>query len=135
MDNLFLQIVKGEIPAIKVYEDEKTLAILDIHPHNKGHVLVIPKDRYKNIFDIPEDILCAMMCTVKKLAPAIKKAVGAQGINIGMNNGVAAGQEIMHVHFHIVPRFDEDALYKSPQHLSYAKGEGEQIGKDIREQL
>lgn len=135
MDDLFLKIISGEIPSTKVYEDEETIAILDISPHNHGHTLVIPKKQYKNIFDISEETLCAMMKTVRKLAPAVIKAVGAQGVNIGMNNETAAGQEVMHAHIHIVPRFDGDGVYKSPRHLSYAPGEEEEIAQKIRENI
>jgi len=135
MDDLFLKIERGDIPSLKVYEDSKTFAILDIHPHTKGHSLVIPKKRYQNIFDIPEDVLCEMMRTVRTLAPAIMKATGAEGMNIGMNNGRAAGQEIMHAHIHIIPRFEGDNVYRVAKHTSYEEGEAEKVAKQIQANL
>lgn len=107
-DCLFCKIVTGEVPSHKVYEDESTFAFLDIHPINRGHALVIPKAHYRNIYDIPKDAFGELMQTVKLLAPKIKQAVGADGINIGMNNDEAAGQLVFHLHAHIIPRFIND---------------------------
>lgn len=135
MDDIFLKIVRGEIPAHKVYEDEHTLAFLDIKPHSKGHVLVIPKEQYRNILDIPEETLCNMIRTVKKIAPAVKEAVGADGLNIGMNNEHAAGQEVFHAHMHIIPRIEGDNVYRSPKHTSYEDGEMERVAEKIRSKL
>lgn len=133
--DLFLKIVRGEIPAHKVYEDDTTLAFLDIKPHNKGHVLVIPKAPCRNIFDIPEETLCNMMRVVKKLTPAVVAAVEADGVNIGMNNERAAGQEVFHAHMHIIPRFENDHVYTAPRHYEYKSNEIEQTAKDIRSHM
>lgn len=132
MDDIFLKILNGEIPSHKIYEDDKTFAILDINPHNKGHALVIPKEKYKNVFDIPEETFCAMMKTVHKLAPAIQKATDADGINIGMNNEPAANQEIMHAHVHIIPRFEGDGVYQKAKHTSYEDGEMQKLADEIK---
>lgn len=135
VDDLFIKIVQGEIPAHKVYEDDATVAFLDINPHNKGHALVVSKEKYRNIFDVPEETLCSMMQTAKKLAKAVKESVGADGINIGMNNEKAAGQEIFHVHIHVIPRFENDGVYKKAKHIKYKDGEIETVAEQIRKEL
>jgi len=109
MDNcIFCKIVNGEIPADKVYENENCLAFLDITPINPGHVLLIPKKHYENLYDLPDEELKNLAPIIKKLAVAVKKGVNAEGINIGMNNERPAGQLIFHAHFHIMPRFSND---------------------------
>ncbi len=105
---LFTRIIQREIPAEIVYEDEHTLAFLDIKPNNPGHTLVVPKTPYRNIFDVPEQEWLAVARTVRLLAPILMRAVGAEGVNIKMNNGDAAGQEIPHLHVHLIPRFTND---------------------------
>ncbi len=107
-DCLFCKIASGTIPSEKVYEDDHTFAFLDINPINKGHTLVIPKHHAENIMTIRKDDLAAVMETVRMLAPVIQRAVSADGINIGINNGSAAGQVIFHAHVHVMPRFDGD---------------------------
>lgn len=107
-DCIFCKIVKGVIPAQKIYEDEDTFAFLDIHPINRGHTLVIPKSHHENIYTIPKNVYERLMESVRMLAPKIKQAVGAEGINIGINNDSAAGQLVFHMHVHIIPRFDGD---------------------------
>lgn len=133
-DDIFTKIIAGEIPSARVYEDEETFAFLDIAPKTPGHTLVVPKQQYANIYDIPEDTLCHVMRTVKMLAPAIKRAVQADGINIGMNNEPAAGQEVMHAHVHIIPRFAEDGLEFWPSG-TYKEGEAEKIAEKIQSEM
>jgi histidine triad (HIT) family protein len=103
-NNVFARILRGEIPSIKVYEDEKTLAFMDVMPQADGHVLVIPKEAAENIFDLSPGGASAMMATTQKLAAAVKKGMNASGIMIAMLNGAPAGQSVFHVHFHIIPR-------------------------------
>lgn len=129
---VFCKIVRGELPAFKIYEDAMTLAFLDIHPTNPGHTLVIPKaDNTVNIFDVsPEDWL-ATTETARKVAHMLEKALGADGVNIMMNNRSNAGQVIFHPHIHVIPRFKNDGL--SPwRHGSYEEGEAEAIHQKIR---
>lgn len=109
-DCLFCKIIHGEIPSEKIYEDEHTYAFLDIHPINKGHTLVIPKMHAENIHDISSENFCTLMETVRNLTPIVKDAVRADGINIGINNGHAAGQLVFHAHVHIIPRFTDDGF-------------------------
>lgn len=100
---IFCKIVQKEAPASIVYEDEKVVAFLSIQPINVGHTLVVPKAHYENIHDIPDEEVSHLYKIVKKLAPAVKKAVEAEGIRIVQNNGEAAGQVIFHLHVHIIP--------------------------------
>jgi histidine triad (HIT) family protein len=102
--NPFARILRGELPCVKVYEDDLTLAIMDLMPQAEGHVLVLPKASAAEVFDLPEDSLTACILTTQKVARAVKAAFAAPGIMIGQFNGAAAGQTVPHVHFHIVPR-------------------------------
>lgn len=113
-DTIFSKIIRREIPAEIVYEDEHTLAFLDIAPVHPGHTLVIPKTAYVNVFDVPVDTWTALFTTVHKLAPLVRDAVHATGINIMVNNGSGAGQEVGHCHIHIIPRHDNDCLKHWP---------------------
>jgi histidine triad (HIT) family protein len=130
-DCLFCQIVAGTIPSEKVYEDKTTYAFLDIHPVNPGHTLVIPKIHASNIYDIPQADFCTLMETVRRLAPLVKKAVSADGINIGMNNDGAAGQLVFHAHIHIIPRFEGDGHHHWHS-APYQEGEMPTIGSALR---
>ena len=107
-DCLFCKIIRGEIPAAKVYEDEATFAFLDLKPVNPGHTLVIPKAHAAGIVDASDETLAAVMCTVKKIAPGILTAVGAEAFNLGVNEGAVAGQLVPHLHIHVMPRFPND---------------------------
>lgn len=134
MDDLFLKIIQGEIPSEKIYEDDKTFAFLDINPNNPGHTLVVPKKYSRNILDIAEEDWIALMKTVHKLAPSVKDAVGATGVNIYMNNESSAFQEVFHTHVHIIPRHDNDG-YRPWSGTPYQEGEMEKIGETIRARI
>ena len=103
-NNIFAKILKKELPAEIVYEDEKTLAIMDIMPRADGHMLVIPKSSCRNILDASHDQLSACMTTVQILSNAAMAAFGADGITVQQFNEAAGGQEVFHLHFHILPR-------------------------------
>ena len=134
-DCIFCKIIKGEIGAHKVYEDKDTLAFLDINPVNIGHVLVIPKGHYANIFEIPEKDLLDVVRTVKKVSHAVKKGLKADGINITMNNEPAAGQVVFHLHIHIIPRNINDGFKHWSGKRNYQEGEKEVVVKDITQAL
>lgn len=106
--NIFEKIVSREIPATVVFEDEDTLAFMDIGPIIKGHVLVIPKICYDPITETPDEVLSKLIRVAKQVAAAMVNELGADGVNIMQNNGVAAGQEVPHIHFHVIPRFNGD---------------------------
>jgi len=131
MKDLFLKIIKGELPSEKIYEDDKTYAFLDINPTNPGHTLVVPKNYSENIYDIKEEDWIAVMKTARLLAPKIKKALNADGVNIIMNNDESAGQLVFHSHIHIVPRYKTDG-FKHWRGIPYKEGEIEKVGEKIR---
>lgn len=133
-DCIFCKIVKGELPSSVVAESEHALAFLDIAPVNQGHTLVIPRGHYESYMELPDHILSDMALLVKKISPAIKDAVDADGISISMNNGKAAGQEIFHAHFHIMPRYESDGFRLWPQ-KKYVEGEMQEIQKKILSSL
>ena len=104
--NIFARILRGEVPAQKVFEDTHTLAFMDVMPQSEGHTLVIPKWAAENLFDLPQEQLTATILTTQRVARAVKKAFGAPGVMIAQLNGRGAGQSVFHIHFHIVPRYD-----------------------------
>lgn len=105
-DNVFAKILRGEIPSTRVYEDDETLALMDIMPRADGHVLVIPKTPARNMLDASPEQLAACMATVQKVARACMKAFGADGISLTQANEPAGNQEVFHLHFHILPRHE-----------------------------
>jgi histidine triad (HIT) family protein len=107
---IFCKIVGKSAPATIIYEDKSVIAFLDIRPLNIGHTLVVPLKHYVDIFDIPKDILGIVHIVSKQIAPAIKAAANADGISIIQQNGKAAGQDIFHLHVHVVPRFEGQKL-------------------------
>ncbi len=132
---IFCQIVVGEIPCEKVYEDAEVFAFLDIVPVNAGHTLVIPKKHYENIFEVPDELFGHLGVVAKKVAHAIKDGVGADGVNVAMNNGKHAGQVVFHAHIHVMPRYEGDGyqLWKGREYKEHERGEvGEKIRKQIR---
>jgi histidine triad (HIT) family protein len=134
-DCIFCKIVSGDIPSFKVFETGETLAFLDIHPVAKGHTLVIPKNQNSsNIFDIAAHDWSAMMETARVVAIALERSLGADGVNLMMNNREHAGQVVFHPHVHLIPRFKGDGLTLWP-HGSYKEGEAEEVQKKITAHL
>ncbi len=125
-DCIFCKIVAGDIPACKIYEDEHTLAFMDIGPLVKGHTLVIPKTHYDPLSETPTEILTACMQTVQRVMQAQQKALSAVGVNLHQANGAAAGQVVPHLHFHIIPRFADDGHHWNWNPQSYANPEAMQ---------
>jgi histidine triad (HIT) family protein len=109
-NNIFAKILRGELPCYKVFEDEHTLAFLDIMPRSPGHTLVIPKAPARNILDINPDDLAHVMRVAKKIAIAGKKAFEADGITLQQFSEAAGGQVVFHLHVHVMPRVDGVAL-------------------------
>ncbi|PIT98321.1 MAG: HIT family protein [Candidatus Andersenbacteria bacterium CG10_big_fil_rev_8_21_14_0_10_54_11] len=135
-DCVFCKIVRGEIPSHKVYEDETVYALLDIRPANPGHTLVIPKRHAETVIDMTRDEWIATSDTVHRLAKAIEAATNADGLNIKMNNRVHGGQEVMHAHVHIVPRYKGDGVVQPlVQKHSYGAREAEGVIKKIEAAL
>ena len=136
-DCLFCKFVKKELPCKIVFENKKVMAFLDINPAGKlqGHTLIIPKKHFEQLEEIEEEYLVEIIKTAKKLAKAIKKASGAEGINLVQNNGKAAGQAIMHAHFHIVPRKHADGIRFNTNRRNIKPLELTQTAKAIKKHL
>ncbi|MBI4918452.1 HIT family protein [archaeon] len=135
MDNcIFCKIIKGEIPCEKIYEDEYTLAFLDIMPVNEGHTLVIPKKHSEQLILNHDGDLHHVMDTIRKVVPIILKAVKADGWNLGVNNGKAAGQAVFHTHFHLIQRFANDGLKHWP-HKNSTPEERTKLAEKIQQVL
>ena len=109
-NNIFAKILRGEIPAHKVYEDEATLAFMDVMPMVDGHTLVIPKAASRNLLDADPHVLAHTMAVVQKVSRAVRQAFNADGLQIRQYNEPAAGQTVFHLHFHILPLRDGDAI-------------------------
>ncbi len=109
-NNIFAKILRGEIPAFKVYEDDDTLAFMDVMPQSPGHTLVIPKAPSRNLLDADPAVLSKTIPVVQKIAVAARKAFAADGIQLVQFNEPASGQTVYHLHFHIIPRFEGVAL-------------------------
>jgi histidine triad (HIT) family protein len=134
MDSIFTKIIKREIPANIIYEDEATIAFFTIEPVQKGHTLVVPKEPFENIFDGDEEALANLMKVAKRIAPTIQKITGADGVNLIMNNGAGAGQEVFHAHLHVVPRFLGDEAFTAKK-TAYTDGEAVALAEMIRAAL
>ena len=133
-DNIFAKVLRGKIPCHKLYEDDDTLAFLDIMPRTDGHALVITKEPAPDLFGISPEGLAKIMAVVQKLAPKIKEAVGADGVLIQQFNGAAAGQTVFHLHFHIIPR--KEGVSMGPEGAKMADpGALAATAERIREQI
>lgn len=112
MPTVFARIASGEIPAAKVYEDDATLAFMDVNPASRGHTLVICKAEHPDIFTVPPELLTATARTVQRVALALRAALNIEGLNILQNNGAAAGQTVFHYHVHLIPRWAGDHVLR-----------------------
>jgi histidine triad (HIT) family protein len=132
---VFCKIVAKQAPASIIYEDKTVLAFLDIRPLCEGHTLVIPKKHYTDIFDISDDELVHVHKIAKKIAPAIKRATKADGMSIIQQNGSVAGQDIFHLHVHVVPRFNGQKLPSFSELKEIERTKLEEMAEKIRRQL
>ena len=105
---IFCKIANGGIPSATLYEDDDFRVILDLGPATKGHALILPKNHYANLFEIPEDVEKKAFALAKKMAAKMKDVFGCDGFNIVQNNGAAAGQTVFHFHIHLIPRYEHD---------------------------
>lgn len=121
-DNVFAKMIRGEIPAVKVHEDEHVLAVMDIFPQTPGHTLVIPKKRARNLLELSDDAAREAITRVKTIAKAVADGLEPDGVVVTQFNGAPAGQSIFHVHFHIIPRWTDQPV---GQH-----GGGQQAGSE-----
>lgn len=109
-NNIFARILRGEAPAARVWEDDQTCVIMDAFPQSPGHVLVIPKTPVRNLLEAPAQMMGPLMATVQRVARAVEKALSPDGVIISQFNGASAGQTVFHLHVHVIPRYDGQAL-------------------------
>ena len=132
---LFCKIVAGDIPAAKVIETDTVLAFLDINPVNQGHVLLVPKAHHRSIAELSDEVAAASARLLPRLSRVLLKATSAQGLNIIINNGRVAGQTIDHGHWHLIPRFVDDAVNWPWPHTPYSGDElaemQDRIGREL----
>ena len=105
---IFCKILAGEIPSYKVYEDDDFTVILDVGPATRGHALVIPKEHYKNLYELPDELAGKAFVLGKKMITMLTEALGCDGYNLVQNNGAVAGQTVEHFHLHLIPRYKDD---------------------------
>lgn len=111
MENcIFCKIAAGEIPATTLYEDQDFRVILDLGPASKGHALILPKEHYANIYEIPDELAAKAIILAKKMAGVMTRALDCDGFNIVQNNGEPAGQTVFHFHMHLIPRYEDDQV-------------------------
>jgi histidine triad (HIT) family protein len=136
MDCIFCKIVAGEIPCIKVLDEDQVLAFMDINPASQGHMLVIPKNHAENIFEISEADLSAVIGAVKRCAGAVKEALGTEGITVLQLNGKASDQLVPHLHVHIMPRWEKDGMSVSQWEMGRGDIEElQEIARRVQEYL
>ncbi len=128
---IFCKIANGEIPSKTVYEDENFRAILDLEPAAKGHTLILPKNHYKNLFELPEEVAEEVLVVAKKLGAQLVDKLHSDGLNIMQNNGEVAGQTVFHFHMHLIPRYKDDN-----QEIGWEKNEPSQEElEEVRKQI
>ena len=109
-DCIFCKIANGDIPSQTVYEDEDFRVILDLNPASEGHALILPKEHYKDLTELPDELSAKALKLAGKIGQAMKKGLGCSGFNVVQNNGISAGQTVFHFHIHIIPRYDNAPL-------------------------
>lgn len=107
---IFCKIAAGEIPSATIYEDADFRVILDIEPASKGHALILPKEHYANLYELPEELASKVLVVAKKVVTAMTEVLGCDGYNVLQNNGEVAGQTVFHFHMHLVPRYKDDQV-------------------------
>ena len=132
---IFCRIVKGDVPSSVIFENDLVFSFLDIHPFSQGHCLVIPKQHFARFEDCPPDVVAALAQALAKIAPLVVQTVQAQGYNLLVNSGLAAGQVVEHAHLHIIPRCQGDHLIQHSPTIQYPPCRMEEISNHIRELL
>jgi len=132
---VFCKIVAGAIPALRVFEDADVLAFLDVGPLSEGHALAIPKEHFPTLEDMPADRFALVASRLPRIADAVRRAVGAQGCNLLLNVGREAGQEVPHLHWHIIPRVAGDKLGYRWNASTYPPGRGEEVRQAVKDAL
>ncbi len=128
---IFCKLANGDIPTRTLYEDQDYRVIMDASPATRGHALVIPKDHYENLYEIPEDVAAGAIKVAKRVGLVMKDKLGTAGLNLVQNNGEAAGQTVMHFHMHIIPRYEDDRAMLLWKHLDLSDAELDTIKDTI----
>lgn len=126
-DCIFCKIANGEIPSKTLYEDERFRVILDLGPATKGHALILPKDHFSNLFELPDETAGEVMKLARRMAVQMKEKLHADGFNLVQNNGECAGQTVMHFHLHLIPRYEGDGQHILWKPVETTQEELEQI--------
>lgn len=128
---IFCKIANGEIPSRTLYEDDKFRVILDLGPASRGHALILPKDHYANLYELPDETAGEVMKLAKRMASQMTERLGCEGFNLVQNNGELAGQTVFHFHMHLIPRYHDDGqkIGWKPQEIT--QEELEEIRKQI----
>ncbi len=134
-DCIFCKIAAGEIPCVKILEDDSSIAFLDTGPLADGHTLLIPKGHYVTVDEMPADVAAAVLRHLPALGRAVRSALGCEGYNILQNNGSVAHQVVPHVHFHVIPRNSGDKFHFNWPAGTYPQGRIEQLAEAIRKEL
>jgi histidine triad (HIT) family protein len=132
---IFCKIAAGEIPCTRLLEDDAALAFLDIGPLAEGHALLIPKEHYQTLDQMPAEVAAAVLKHLPALGKAVQSAVGCEGFNVLQNNGGVAHQLVPHVHFHVIPRNPGDEFHFNWPASKYPKGKIEQLAEQVRRRL
>lgn len=130
---IFCKIAAGEVPSKTLYEDEQFRVILDLAPATKGHALIIPKEHYANLYEIPHETAAGVMKLAKTMAATMTERLGAEGFNLLQNNGETAGQTVMHFHMHLIPRYKGDGQQLFHEQPTASQEELEEIKRKITE--
>jgi len=128
---IFCKIANGDIPSKTIYEDEDFRVILDLGPAAKGHALILPKQHYKNLYELPEELAAKAMVLAKKMATIMTEKLACDGFNLVQNNGEVAGQTVFHFHMHLIPRYEDDGQKIGWNPLSPTQDELENIKNQI----
>lgn len=134
-DCVFCNIASGQIPSVKIFENEHVLAFLDIGPVSDGHTLVIPKEHWDQLDQTPPEVMSHIAKVLPMLSAAVQKAVNAEGYNVLCNNGHVAGQLVEHVHFHIIPRHTNDGVFNRWPSYHYSDNKAARIAEKIKQNL
>jgi histidine triad (HIT) family protein len=132
METLFTKIEKGEIPSVKIYEDDLCFVIMDINPVVKGHALVISRKPYESMAQCPDEVLAHLIQVAKRVDQKQREVLKSQGSNVFINNDPASGQEVPHIHVHVVPRYENDGRKYFALHDKYEDGEMQKIGEKLK---
>jgi histidine triad (HIT) family protein len=132
MKTIFEKIVDGELPSVKIHEDEYCVVIMDINPIKKGHCLVVSKKPYEILAECPQDILCHLILVAQQADKNLREKLHCDGTNLIINNGKAANQQVPHLHIHIMPRYTGDNTTVAVPHEKYSDGELEEYGKLLK---